>query len=132
MGTPRGPQGPGQRALTAVTYLVLFVLGGLLGVIGSFQYARGPVPLVALALDLAIFVTCLLGGWGMRTFFGGILPALGWFLASFVLSMPSSRGSVIITATTAGEWYLYGGALAAAAGGSTAFIVWARAKSRHR
>jgi hypothetical protein len=131
MGTPRGLPEPRQRALTAVTYLVLFMLGGLVGVIGSFQYARGPVPLVAIALDLAILVTCLLGGWGMRTFLGAIVPALGWFIASFVLSMPS-KGSVIITATTAGEWYLYGGALAAAGGGSAAFILWVRPKSRRR
>jgi hypothetical protein len=122
----------GPRALTGVVYLVLFVLGVLLGVIGSFQYSRGPVPLVAIVLDLAIFVTCLLGGWGMRTFLGGVIPAIGWFVASFVLSMPDSQGSVIITATTAGEWYLYGGALAAAAGGSAAFILWARTKSRRR
>jgi len=122
----------GRRALTVVVYLVLFVLGVLLGVIGSFQYPRGPVPLVAIVLDLAIFVTCLLGGWGLRTFLGGIIPAIGWFIASFVLSMPDSQGSVIITATSAGEWYLYGGALAAAAGGSAAFILWGRPKSRRR
>jgi hypothetical protein len=122
----------GQRALTVVVYLVLFVLGVLLGVIGSFQYSRGPVPLVAIVLDLAIFVTCLLGGWGLRTFLGGIIPAIGWFIASFVLSMPDSQGSVIITATSAGEWYLYGGALAAAAGGPAAFILWARTKPRRR
>jgi hypothetical protein len=132
MGTPRGLPEPGQRALAIITYLVLLVLGVLLGVIGSFQYPRGPVPLVAIALDLVIFATCLLGGWGMRTFLGAVIPALGWFAASFVLSMPSSKGSVIITATTAGEWYLYGGALAAAAGGSAAFILWARGKSRRR
>ena len=112
-------------------YGMLFVLGAVQGVIGSFQYPRGPVPLVAIVLDLAIFVTCLLGGWGMRTFLGGVIPAVGWFVASFVLSMPDSQGSVIITATSAGEWYLYGGALAAAAGGSAAFILWAR-KSRRR
>jgi hypothetical protein len=122
----------GQRALTVAVYLVLFVLGVLLGVIGSFQYPRGPVPLVAILLDLAIFAACLLGGWGMRSYLGGIIPAIGWFIASFVLSMPSSHGSVIITATTAGEWYLYGGALAAAAGGATAFLLWARTRSRRR
>jgi hypothetical protein len=130
MGTPQGTPERGQRALTVVVYLVLFVLGVLLGVIGSFQYPRGPVPLVAIILDLAIFATCLLGGWGMRTFLGGIIPAIGWFIASFVLSMPDSQGSVIITATAAGEWYLYGGALAAASGGSAAFILWARRPRR--
>jgi hypothetical protein len=132
MGTRRGLQERGSRALTVAAYLMLFVLGVLLGVIGSFQYGRGPVPLVAIVLDLAIFAACMFGGWGMRSFLGGVVPATGWFIASFVLSMPSSHGSVIITATTAGEWYLYGGALAAAAGGSAAFILWARTKSRRR
>ena len=132
MGTPQGLPERRERALTVVVYLVLFVLGVALGVIGSFQYSRGPIPLVAIVLDLAIFLTCLLGGWGMRTFLGGIIPAVGWFIASFVLSMSRSNGSVIITASAAGEWYLYGGALAAAAGGSAAFILWARSKSRHR
>ena len=46
----------------------------------------------------------------------GSLPAVGWIVASFVLAMPSSHGSVIITNTTAGKWYLYGGALAAVGG----------------
>ncbi len=126
MGTSQGLPERGQRALTFVVYLVLFVLGILLGVIGSFQYPRGPVPLVAIVLDLAIFVTCLLGGWGDANVSRRRHPRRRVVVASFVLSMPDSQGSVIITATAAGEWYLYGGALAAAAGGAAAFILWAR------
>jgi Family of unknown function (DUF6113) len=132
MGTPQGPLSRDQRALNAVCYLVLLVLGLMLGLIGSFQYSQGPVPLVAIALDLAIFLACLLGGWGMRSYAGGILPAIGWFISSFVLSMGRATGSVIITATTAGEWYLYGGALAAAAGAAATFVLWSRARSRQR
>ena len=45
-----------------------------------------------------------------------MVPALGWFLVSLVLTLPTAGGSVIITSTTAGEWYLYGGAVCAAAG----------------
>lgn len=122
----RGP----QRAFTAVSYLVLLMLGAVLGVIGSFQYSRSPVPLVSIVLDVAIFAACLLCGWGLRSISGGLMPAIGWMIASFILSMPRSNGSVIITATTAGEWYLYGGALAAAAGGAATFILLARAKPR--
>jgi hypothetical protein len=44
--------------------------------------------------------------------------------------MPSSNGSVIIANTTAGKWYLYGGAIAATAGATTAFVAWARGQSR--
>jgi len=121
-----------QRAFMAVVYVVLFLLGAVQGIIGSFQYSRSPVPLVAIIFVVAIFVTCLLCGWGLRSFAGGLLPAIGWIIASFVLSMPSSNGSVIITNTTAGKWYLYGGAVAAAAGSTAVFVLWARGKSRSR
>ena len=130
MGTPQDLPDRRQRAFTAVTYLVVFVLGAVQGLIGSFQYSRSPVPLVAILLALVIFATCVLCGWGMRSFSGGLLPALGWIVVSFVLAMPSSHGSVIITNTTAGKWYLYGGAAAVAAGASTAFVLRARAQSR--
>ena len=115
-----------------VVYVVLFLLGAVQGVIGSFQYSRSPVPLVAIVLDVAIFATCLLCGWGLRSLMGGLLPAVGWIVASFVLAMPSSHGSVIITNTTAGKWYLYGGALAAVAGATIAFVLRARGQSRPR
>jgi hypothetical protein len=121
-----------QRAVTAAGYVVLFVLGALQGLIGSFQYSQSPAPLVAIILDVAIFVTCLFGGWGMRTFAGGFIPAIGWILASFIMSMGNAQGSVIITNTTAGQWYLYGGALAAAAGAVAAFMFWSRARPRPR
>ena len=58
----------------------------------------------------------------LGTFAAGLLPAVGWILASFILAMPRPNGSVIITASAAGEWYLYGGALACAAGCLTAFF----------
>jgi len=132
MGTPQDLPDRRQRAFTAVTYLVVFVLGAVQGLIGSFQYSRSPVPLVAILLALVIFATCVLCGWGTRSFVGGLLPGVGWLVVSFVLAMPSSNGSVIITNTTAGKWYLYGGTAAVAAGASTAFVLRARAQSRPR
>ncbi len=130
MGTSQGLPRQGHRALTAAGYLVLFLLGAVQGVIGSFQYSRSPAPLVAILLDAAIFITCVLGAWGMHSFGGGLAPAVGWLVASFVLSMPVANGSVLITATTPGEWYLYGGALAAAVGAAAGFVLWARAQPR--
>jgi small-conductance mechanosensitive channel len=124
MGTSQGslPNG-GLRALTtAVGYVVLFLLGALQGLIGSFQYGQPPAPLVAIILVVVIFVTCVACGWGIGTFGAGLLPAVGWIIASFILAMARSGGSVIITATAAGEWYLYGGALACAVGSVTAFF----------
>ena len=123
-------QEPESRASGIAVYVLLFVLGVVQGVIGSFQYSQGPVPLIAIILDVVIFATCVLGGWAMRSFAGGLIPAAGWILASFVLSLGNSHGTVIITASAAGEWYLYGGALAAAAGAGAAFVGWTRAAGR--
>jgi len=130
METQQGVPERRPRAFMALVYVVLFLLGAIQGVIGSFQYSRSPVPLVAIAFGIAIFATCVLCGWGLRSFAGGLLPAIGWIIASFVLSMPSHNGSVIITNTTAGKWYLYGGTVAAVAGATTVFVVWARGQSR--
>ena len=101
--------------VTGGVYGVLFVLGAVEGTIGSFQYSRtaGPVPLAALAFCAALLVTCLLAGWAMGAVSGALVPAIGWLVASFVLSMPVTNGSVIITASAPGEWYLYGGTLSA-------------------
>jgi hypothetical protein len=40
--------------------------------------------------------------------------------------MPVSNGSVIITSTTPGEWYLYGGTLSVAAAVVASFVGMAR------
>jgi hypothetical protein len=122
MGRSQGAPAAGQRTLTALGYLALFVLGALQGLIGSFQYGRPPAPLIAIVLAAIIFATCAGCGWGVGTFGAALLPALGWILASFILAMPRPNGSVVITASAAGEWYLYGGALACAAGCVTGFF----------
>ena len=122
MGRSQGAPAAGQRTLTALGYLALFALGALQGLIGSFQYGRPPAPLIAIVLALIIFATCAGCGWGVGTFGAALLPALGWILASFILAMPRPNGSVVITASAAGEWYLYGGALACAAGCVTGFF----------
>lgn len=121
---------PETRATAVAVYVLLFVLGILQGLIGSFQYSRSPVPLIAIVLIVVVFATCVLGSWAMRSFAAGLLPALGWIIASFVLSLGNARGSVIITASAAGEWYLYGGVLAALAGVATSFVRWARTAGR--
>jgi hypothetical protein len=127
-GISPGPASSGagrgrQRALTAAGYLVLFVLGAVQGLLGSFQYSREPSPLIAIILVVVVLVTCVGCGWGIGTFVAGLLPAVGWIVVTFVLAMSRPNGSVIITATTAGECYLYGGALAAAVGCITAFYL---------
>jgi hypothetical protein len=119
-----GRQGIPLAALgLAVTYVLLFLLGAMEGVIGCFQFSHsaGSVPVAAWAFGALILVTCVLGGAGMRSGFGGLVPAIGWLAASFTLTLPTAAGSVIVTNTPAGKWYLYGGAVCAAVGTAISF-----------
>ena len=113
-------------------YGVLVLPGAVEGFIGSFQYSRmaGSVPVAAIAACLVILATCLLAGWAVRSAGGALMPAIGFILASFVLSMPVSNGSVIITDTTAGKWFLYGGTLSAVLGVLVSLGGWTRARPR--
>jgi hypothetical protein len=124
-------KGP-RLLLTGTTYVVLFLLGAMEGLIGSFQYSRmaGSVPVAAIVSWVVVLATCLLGAWGMRSVGGALVPAAGWIIATLVLSMPVSNGSVIITDSTAGKWYLYGGAVSVVVGVGLSFGGWVRARPR--
>jgi hypothetical protein len=123
---------PRRWLATGAVYGALVVLGAVEGLIGSFQYSHvaGPVPLAALVCCLVILVTCVLASWAVRSVTGALMPAFGWILASFVLSLPASNGSVIITNTAAGKWYLYGGTLSTVVGVALSFAGFARARPR--
>jgi hypothetical protein len=123
----------GKRgAVTAGAYLALFLLGLLQGLIGTFQYSRGPAPLAAILFDLGILATCVLGSWGMRTALGGVLPAAGWFIVTLILSSVPAGGSILITDSSAGRWFLFGGAVCAVGGALYSFARWSRASRGHR
>jgi uncharacterized membrane protein len=111
--------------LTVAANTALFLVGAVEGLIGSFQYSRNS-PAGAIVFCLVLLATCLLGAWGMRSVSGAIWPAVGWILASFVLSMPVPAGSVIITNSTAGKLYLYGGTVSALAGIALSLGAWVR------
>ncbi len=102
---------------------MLFLFGLLQGLTGSLQYSRGlgAVPVAAIIFALAIGLTCWLSAQGMGMAAGAAAPAAGWVLASFALALPSSNGTVVITNSTAGQVYLYGGALCAAVAVGIAF-----------
>jgi hypothetical protein len=118
---------PRADQLTAIAaYVVLFLLGAAEALIGCFQYSRGPVPLAAVCFAVGILVTCLLAGWGMRTALGGLMPGAGWLATSFALATGTQGGSVLITNTTAGEWFLFGGAACAAGGCLIAYLSWSK------
>ncbi len=112
--------------LTVLLCAVLALFGMAQAVLGTFFYSVGPAPLAALGFDLAIFATCLVGGWGLGRPLGGVIPALSWFLVAFILASGTSTGSVLITATTAGEWFLFGGAACATAGMIAALYIWSK------
>src|SRR5215469_3885483 len=123
----------GKRgAVTVGAYLALFLLGLLQGLIGTFQYSRGPAPLAAILFDLGILATCVLGSWGMRTALGGVLPAAGWFIVTLILSSVPAGGSILITDSSAGRWFLFGGAVCAVGGALYSFARWSRASRDHR
>jgi hypothetical protein len=127
------PPALGDGAVVKVAaYLAVFLVGAIEALIGSFQYSVGPGVLVAICFALAILATCLLGAWGMRTAAGGVLPAAGWFLVSLILGSANAGGSVLVTNTAAGKWFLFGGAVCAAAGALIAFARWSRASVLRR
>ena len=82
--------------------------------------------MAAIGFDAAILATCLLGTWGLRSATGGLAPAVGWFVAAFVLASGTSGGSVLIAATTAGKVFLFGGALVVVAGLILGYVSLAR------
>ena len=112
-------------------YVMLLLFGALLGLIGCFQYSRalGSFPVGAVAFAVAIGVTCVLGAWGMHRPLGGLMPAVGWFITSFVLAMGTPGGSVVITNTAAGKWYIFGGSACAAVGVIIGFVRWPPART---
>jgi hypothetical protein len=113
-----GQTGQRREFGAVAAYAALFVLGVLQGLVGCFHFSHtlGSVPAASLGFCALILVTCVAGAAGMGTAMGGVLPAIGWLAVSFVLTLPTAAGSVIVTNTTAGEWYLYGGAACAAVG----------------
>jgi hypothetical protein len=123
--------GKGTRLLTGAAYAALFLAGAVQGLIGSFQYSRN-APLGAIVFCVVLLATCLLGAWAMRSVSGALWPAVGWFVASFVLSMPVASGSVIITNSAAGKWFLWGGTVCAVSGVALSFGIWARRAGTRR
>lgn len=129
---PGAQSSRGGRLVAVAAYIMLFLAGVTQAVVGCFFYSSGPAPLAALGFDLLLLATCVLGAGGMRRALGGLMPAVGWFVTAGVLSMGTTGGSVLITSTSAGEWFLFGGAVCAAAGAIAAFARWSRPSAQRR
>lgn len=115
-----------DSALLIITSVMLLLFGMAQALLGTFFYGAGPAPLASIGFDLAILATCLVGGWGLARPLGGVIPAIGWFVVAFVLASGTGGGSVLITASAAGEWFLFGGAACATAGMVAAITIWSR------
>ena len=131
---PAKPAPPGESGgrddliLKIATYVVLVLFGMAQALLGTFFYGSGPAPLASIGFDIAIFATCLLGTWGTGQASGAFSVAAGWYIVAFVLASGTKGGSVLITASPAGETFLFGGAAAAMVGVIVAFTVWSRAR----
>jgi amino acid transporter len=68
----------------------------------------------------------------MQAATAGLMPAVGWFAAVFIMAMPTRGGSVVITSTSGGKWFLYGGTVCALAGVVASFATQARARAQGR
>ena len=132
-----GTATPDRRPSAIVTlggYLLLFALGALEGLLGALWYAwtLGPVPVAALGWAVAILLTSFGAAWGMQAATAGLMPAVGWFAAAFILAMPTRGGSVLITNTSPGKWFLYGGTVCVLAGVVASFATQGRARAQGR
>ena len=132
-----GTATPDRRPSAIVTiggYLLLFALGVMQGLLGALWYAwtLGPVPVAALAWAVAILLTSFGAAWGMQAATAGLMPAVGWFAAVFILAMPTRGGSVLITNTSAGRWFLYGCTVCVLAGVVASFATQGRARVERR
>lgn len=113
-----GHEGGPDRIYAVVTgaaYGALFVLGVGVGGYGSFYYSvpLGPVPIGLFLAIAATYVTCWLGGRGMKTKSGAAVPALGWFVAVLTFSQNRVEGDFLLTGQLVSYGFLFGGALAA-------------------
>ncbi|GAA4631402.1 hypothetical protein GCM10023196_060710 [Actinoallomurus vinaceus] len=124
---PHAPQETGVPALqgpprepglvTGVAYGVLAVLGLLLGLVGSFEFSwtAGSVPVAAILLSLIEFGAFRLAGWGMEGRLGVAAMAVPWLIVVVMLSSRRPEGDLIVTGTTGGYVFIFGGAIAAVA-----------------
>lgn len=123
-----GPYPPPEPApepafVVGLAYGVLAVLGVVLGVFGSFEFSWqvGAVPVAAIALSLVNLAIFRGAGWAMESKLGAVVPAVLWMIVLVLLSSRRPEGDLVVTGTTAGYTYMFGGAVAALVA-----IVWTR------
>lgn len=101
---------------------MLFVLGVVLGALGSSQYGRAQVeilgsrwPLGAIGIAVGVGAVCWCAGYAMQTRSGSGILGAGWLAASLTASIPRPEGDLLVTGTAAGYAYLFAGLVLVAA-----------------
>ncbi|GAA4608314.1 hypothetical protein GCM10023195_32480 [Actinoallomurus liliacearum] len=114
---PYAPQEPSRESalVTGVAYGVLVVLGLIFGVITSFQFSwtLAGFPVAAVLLSLVEFAAFRLAGWAMESKVGVATLAVPWLIVVVLLSSRRPEGDLIVTGTTAGYVFIFGGSIAA-------------------
>lgn len=117
-----------ERAILALTYLVLAAIGVVLGVIESFlvplRLFNGVEGLSAVLAVVGNLVTGSLGGLATRTIAGAVSPVAGWLVAVGALLLVAPGGDVVFVGklpadpgiVVVGNAFLFAGVLAGAVG----------------
>lgn len=97
--------------VTGAAYMALGLLGGILGLIGSFAQGwwAGSVPAGAIVLIAVNFVAPRLAGWAMGTRLAAALPVFIWADVAFILSVERGEGDLIVPGTATGYLFIIGG-----------------------
>lgn len=113
------PQAPPHDSglVIGLAYGVLFVLGLLFGLVGSFEFSWtiGSVPVAAILLSAAAFAAFRLAGWAMESRLGVAAIAAPWLIVVVLLSSRRPEGDLVVTGTAAGYVFIFGGSIAAIA-----------------
>ncbi|WP_157430508.1 DUF6113 family protein [Actinomadura macra] len=115
---PGAGEGTVDAFVSGAAYAALGLLGGVVGLLGSFaqDWTPGGVPAVAIVLVALVFAMVRLSGWGMGGRLGATIPAVVWGIVVFVMSMQRPEGDLVVQATLAGYVYIIGGMVAAVLG----------------
>ncbi|MBT2208617.1 MULTISPECIES: DUF6113 family protein [Actinomadura] len=115
---PRAGGGPLEALVSGAAYALVGLLGGVVGLLGSYAqgWTAGDVPVASILLIAVVFATVRLSGWGMGGRIGATVPAVVWGIVVFVMSTRRPEGDLVVPATLPGYVYIIGGMLAAVLG----------------
>ncbi|OUC76461.1 hypothetical protein CA984_43830, partial [Streptosporangium minutum] len=105
---------PSAAAVTAAAYLMLVLLGLMMGVLGGFQHSwyLQPFPISAVGWVVLLAAACYGAGRAMRGRLAALAPGVGWMAMTLIWLGGSPEGDVVIANDLAGYVYLYGGLIA--------------------